>query len=367
MEDLKHTKLFDIHKKAGGKMVEFFGWEMPIQYSSIKEEHNGVRDSAGLFDVSHMGEILIQGNEAVKFVEKLITNSVSKLEFNQICYSPMCYKDGGIVDDLLAYKFSDTKIMLVVNASNVEKDYNWILENSKGFDVNITNISRDMTQLALQGPKAQDILQKLTDNDLSIIKFFFFKEVDFKNGLSALVSRTGYTGEDGFEIYLSNGGAVELWEMIMSEGEEYGIKPVGLGARDTLRFEAKLMLYGNDINKDTTPIEAGLKWAVDFHKDFIGKERILAQKENKPKKYLVGFKMIQRGVPRHGQDIFIDGEKAGVVTSGTYGPYVEKFLGLGYVPYDNRKRGTILEIDMRGRKKEAKIIRTPFYRKKYKK
>lgn len=367
MEDLKRTPLFEVHKKLGGNIVPFAGWEMPVWYTSINEEHNTVREKAGLFDVSHMGEILILGPDAVKFADHLITNSVSKLSIKQVCYSPMCNEHGGVVDDLLAYKFSDSKVMLVVNASNTDKDYNWVVSQKGDFNIEISNISSEMCQLALQGPLAEEILQKLTDFDLNKIEFFHFEEINFKNGISAIVSRTGYTGEDGFEVYFSSQTPGKMWNDIMEAGKDEGIQPIGLGARDTLRFEAKLMLYGNELTDDITPLEAGLKWAIDFDKDFIGKEPLLREKEEGLKRYLVGFEMNKKAIPRHGNKIVDGNKEIGWVTSGAPAPYLKKFLGLGYVPYEMRKRGNIITIDIRGRKVEATIVRTPFYKKQYKK
>ena len=367
MDELKRTPLFETHKKMGAKLVPFAGWEMPVWYSSINEEHNAVREKVGLFDVSHMGEILIQGHDAINFVDHLITNNVSKLDYHQVCYSPMCNEHGGTVDDLLAYKFNDSKVMLVVNASNTDKDYQWVVSHKGNFDVDISNISQDTCQLALQGPMAEQILQKLTTFDLSQIKFFYFEEVKFNNGLTAIVSRTGYTGEDGFEIYFSSQNPGLMWNEILEAGKEEGIKPIGLGARDTLRFEAKLMLYGNELTDDISPLEAGLKWAVDLEKDFIGRDVLLKQKEEGLKRYLVGFEMKQKAIPRHGYKIFKDEKEIGFVTSGTLTPYLKKFLGLGYVPYDLRKRGNIIQIEVRGKLVDAEIVKTPFYKKQYKK
>ncbi|MCD6577931.1 glycine cleavage system aminomethyltransferase GcvT [bacterium] len=367
MEDLKRTPLFEVHKQMGGNIVSFAGWEMPVWYTSINEEHNAVRERAGLFDVSHMGEVLALGPDAVKFADHLIANSVSKLELNQICYSPMCNKNGGVVDDLLAYKFSDSKVMLVVNASNTDKDFNWIVSQKGNYDVELTNISSKICQLALQGPKAEEILQKLTNFDLSKINFFHFEELEFKNEISAIVSRTGYTGEDGFEIYFSSQVPGKMWNGIIEAGKDEGVQPIGLGARDTLRFEAKLMLYGNELTDDITPLDAGLKWAIDLDKDFVGREPILKEKEEGLKRYLVGFEMNKKAIPRHGYKIVEGDKEIGWVTSGTVAPYLKKFLGLGYVPYDKRKRGNIITIDIRGRKVEATIVKTPFYKKQYKK
>ncbi len=367
MEDLKRTPLHDIHKRNGGHIVPFAGWEMPVRFSSIKEEHIAVRTNAGIFDVSHMGEFIIHGPEAVKFVDMLITNSVGSLENYQICYSPMCNDKGGIVDDLLAYKFNESKIMLVVNASNIEKDFDWVVKKSADYDVAVENESANFAQIAIQGPNAEKILQKTVVSELGKIGFFHFRELTFNNGITAIVSRTGYTGEDGFEIYMASASAEKMWIDIMEAGKDSALLPIGLGARDTLRFEAKLMLYGNELDDATSPVEAGLKWAMDINKDFIGKDRALKEIENKPARALVGFEMEERAIPRHGYAIFAGDEEVGIVTSGTFAPFLEKYLGLGYVSRSHRKRGTQIEISIRGKNKKAVIVKTPFYKKQYKK
>ena len=269
MDNLRKTPLFSIYEKYGGKVIDFAGWALPVQYEGIISEHQAVRNLAGLFDVSHMGEIEIKGKDALNFVQNLITNDVSILEDNQVLYSPVCYENGGIVDDILVYKFSDEYFYLVVNASNIEKDFQWMVDNKGNFDVEIENISEDICEVAIQGPKAQDILQKLTDTNLSEIKFFYCKrDVDI-NGVKCLISRTGYTGEDGFEIYSNSKNAVMLWEKILEVGKEDGIVPAGLGCRDTLRFEVCLPLYGNELTKDISPLEAGLGYFVKLNNDNI--------------------------------------------------------------------------------------------------
>ncbi len=358
---LKRTPLYDEHKRLGAKLVEFGGWEMPVQYSSIIEEHKAVRENAGLFDVSHMGEILVEGKDALKFVDYIITNSASKLKNGQICYTPMCYKNGTIVDDLLAYRFSDVRILLVVNASNTEKDYKWINEQSKGFRVSVSNESSKYAQLALQGPKAEEILAKISGVNLSEIGFYYFTTGRI-NGIDCIVSRTGYTGEDGFELYFKSESAVVMWRRILDIGRSYDIKPCGLGARDTLRFEACYMLYGNDIDDTTTPLEAGLKWAVDFDKpDFNGKEVLVEQKEKGLKRRLRGLE-ISRGIARHGYKIFVGDNEVGYVTSGAKSPTTGRFLSLGYVNKEYSKRGTEVEIEIHGKRVPAKVVKTPFYR-----
>lgn len=359
--DLKKTPLYDEHKRLGAKLVEFGGWEMPVQYSSIIEEHKTVRENVGLFDVSHMGEILVEGADALNFVDHIITNSVSKLKNGQICYTPMCYTNGTIVDDLLAYRFSDVRVLLVVNASNIDKDYKWISDQSKGFRVSISNQSSKYAQLALQGPKAEEILAKISGVNLSKIEFYHFTTGRI-NGIESIVSRTGYTGEDGFELYFDAESAVAMWRRILDIGTSYDIKPCGLGARDTLRFEACYMLYGNDIDDTTTPLEAGLKWAVDFDKtEFNGKEVLVEQREKGLKRRLRGLE-ISKGIARHGYKIFAEDKEIGYVTSGTKSPTTGRSLALGYINIEHSKRGTEVEIEIHGKRIPAKIVKTPFYR-----
>jgi aminomethyltransferase len=359
--ELKKTPLWSEHERLGAKLVEFGGWEMPLQYTSIIEEHKVVREKAGLFDVSHMGEILVEGADAVTFTDRLITNSVSKLKNGEICYSPMCYKNATIVDDLLAYKFSDIKVFLVVNASNTGKDYEWIKEQSRGYRVNVTDVSKDYAQLAFQGPLSEKILKKVAGIDLSKISFYSFTTGQI-NGINCIVSRTGYTGEDGFEMYFDPAAAVALWRKILEIGSEYGVKPCGLGARDTLRFEACYMLYGNDIDDTTTPLEAGLGWTVDLTKpEFNGKEILVEQKEKGLKKRLRGIE-INGGIARHGYEIFAGDKKIGHITSGTKPPTLNKALALGYVETEYSKIDTGLSVDVHGKLAEGKVIKTPFYR-----
>lgn len=367
MGNAKRTPLFEVYEKYGGKIVEFAGWEMPVQYGNIIEEHQTVRTAAGLFDVSHMGEISVTGPEAEKFVDYLVTNNVKKMNNSQVMYSLMCYPNGGVVDDLLVYKYNTEKYMLVVNASNIDKDFAWIVENGKSFNVELVNLSEKIAQLALQGPKAEEILQKLTSFDLSTIKFFYFAETEI-NGQNAIVSRTGYTGEDGFEVYLAPEAAVALWDQILATGKELGARPIGLGARDTLRFEAVLPLYGHEISQDITPLEAGLNFFVKLDKeDFIGKDALVKQKaEGLPRK-LVGFEMIDRGVPRAQYDVQKDGENIGFVTTGSYAPTLDKNIGLALVKAEYSEIGSEFDIMRSGKPLKARVIPLPFYKKNYKK
>lgn len=368
MENLKRTPLYEIHSKYKGKIIDFAGWELPVQYEGIIQEHETVRNAAGLFDVSHMGEIEVKGKDALRCLQYLVTNDVSKLEKNGVMYSFMCYEDGGVVDDILIYKFDEDYFYLVVNASNVDKDYEWIVKNKRNFDVDIHNISSDVAEVALQGPKAQDILQKLVDFDLNEIGFFKLRRDVLIDGIKCLISRTGYTGEDGFEIYTDNENIATIWEKIMEAGEEYGIKPVGLGCRDTLRFEANLPLYGNELSKEITPLEAGYGYFVKLDKEnFIGKEALLKQKTEGLKRKIVGFEMIERGIPRHGYEVAVNGEKIGFVTTGYFSPTLQKSIGLALIDAKYADLGLKIDIMIRNKQVKAEIINKVFYKKNYKK
>ncbi|MGG1573666.1 glycine cleavage system aminomethyltransferase GcvT [Fictibacillus sp. NRS-1165] len=363
MGDLKRTPLFDVYKGHGGKVIDFGGWELPVQFSRIGEEHDAVRTKAGLFDVSHMGEFEVKGEGAGGFLQYMLTNDISKLKDGGAQYTVMCYENGGTVDDLLVYKHNHRHYLLVVNASNIEKDFNW-LQSHLTEGVELTNISDSTSQLALQGPAAEKILQKLTDTDLSSIGFFKFKnDVDLQ-GMKALVSRTGYTGEDGFEIYCRPEAAVKLWDVILEAGEEEGILPCGLGARDTLRFEAKLALYGQELSKDITPIEAGIGFAVktDKEADFIGKEVLKQQKEEGAPRKLVGIEMIDKGIPRSLYEVFKDGDLIGEVTTGTQSPTLKKNLGLALIKSEFTELGTEVEVQVRQKRLKAVIVKSPFYK-----
>jgi aminomethyltransferase len=359
---LKRTPLFDVYKKYGGKTIDFGGWELPVQFSSIKEEHIAVRERAGLFDVSHMGEILIKGEQSLAFLQSILTNDISKLTPGKIIYTLMCYENGTVVDDLLVYMLGIEEYLLVVNASNTEKDYEWI--NSKKIEnVTIENVSSDWAQLALQGPASIEIIEKLTGISSDEIKYFtFLDEVDIK-GIQVLLSRTGYTGEDGYEIYCQSFEAKKLWEALMDEGEEYGLIPCGLGARDTLRFEVKYPLYGQEISDEITPLEAGLNFAVKLQKeDFIGKSSLVAQKEAGIPRKLVGIEMIDNGIPRHGYEIFVGEVKIGHVTTGTQVPSTKRNVGLALINVDFSEIGTPLEVVIRNKKLRAEVVQTPFYK-----
>ncbi|MGY6212250.1 glycine cleavage system aminomethyltransferase GcvT [Cytobacillus firmus] len=363
MSQLKRTPLFEVYKDYGAKTIDFGGWDLPVQFSSIKEEHEAVRTKAGLFDVSHMGEIEVKGTDSLKYLQKMMTNDISKLKNSGAQYTAMCYENGGTVDDLLVYKIEDDHYLLVVNASNIEKDFNWLQDHAEG-NVELKNLSEDMAQLAIQGPLAEKVLQKLAGTNLSDIGFFKFQQdVDLK-GKKALVSRTGYTGEDGFEVYCDAKDAAALWNEILEAGKEEGVLPCGLGARDTLRFEANLALYGQELSPDITPLEAGIGFAVKVNKeaDFIGKEVLKYQKENGVPRKLAGIEMIDRGIPRHGYPVYKGEELIGEVTTGTQSPTLKKNIGLVLIKKEHAELGTELEVEIRGKRLKAKIEATPFYK-----
>jgi aminomethyltransferase len=360
---LKRTPLFDLYKEYGGKIIDFGGWELPVQFSSIMEEHEAVRTRAGLFDVSHMGEITVKGQDALSFLQYVLTNDVSKLIDGGAQYTAMCYENGGTVDDLLVYKKSDGDYLLVVNAANIEKDFDWLKSHLSG-DVELINVSENIAQLALQGPKAEKVLQKLADLDLSEIGFFKFEDNVGLAGFKALVSRTGYTGEDGFEIYCDADDATELWRKILDAGISEGVVPIGLGARDTLRFEARLALYGQELTAEISPLEAGIGFAVKVNKeaDFIGKEALKLQKEEGLKRKLVGIEMIEKGIPRTGYEVFKDGVKIGEVTTGTQSPTLKRNLGLALIDSQFTELGTEVEVQVRKRRLKAQVVKSPFYK-----
>jgi aminomethyltransferase len=362
-ENLKRTPLFDSYKQYGGKTIDFGGWELPVQFSSIKEEHEAVRTKSGLFDVSHMGEITVQGEDSLEYLQKLLTNDVSKLKSGQAQYSAMCYEDGGTVDDLLVYKIDENNYLLVVNASNIEKDFEWMKKSVIG-STKVHNVSDSYGQLALQGPLAERVLQRLTKDDLSEIGFFKFKSNVKIGDHDALVSRTGYTGEDGFEIYGEPAAIVAIWDLILKEGKEDGVLPCGLGARDTLRFEACLALYGQELSKDITPLEAGIGFAVKLKKeeDFIGQKALVLQKEAGVPRKLAGLEMIDKGIPRHGYPIYKDGIQIGEVTTGTQSPTLKKNIGLGLIDSKFAELGTEIEVEIRGKHLKAVTVATPFYK-----
>lgn len=365
---MKKTPLYDTHVDLGAKMTEFGGWLMPVQYSGIIEEHNHVRESAGIFDVSHMGEIMITGEDSLEYADFLLTNDLSELEPGSIAYSPMCYPDGGCVDDVLAYRLSEKKMLIVVNASNIDKDYEWMMSNTGRFDVTVDNLSEQYAQIAIQGPEAQRILGLVADTDLTEIGFFKFHENVKIAGVPALVSRTGYTGEDGFEIYLNPLKAEKVFRTLLEKGGDR-IKACGLGARDTLRLESCLPLYGNELSSDITPLQAGLKFFVKFgEKDFMGKKALVEENEKGPDRKIAAFEMEDKGIARHGYEVFNEkGEKIGHVTSGSPSPTLSKNIGLALVDSAYAKSGNAIMIEMRRKKARAITVKKPFYKKKYKK
>jgi aminomethyltransferase len=358
--DSKQTPYYEKHREAGAKIVDFAGYLMPISYRSIKDEHLRVRNSVGMFDLSHMGEFKVFGSDALDFLQRLTVNDVSALAVNQVHYTCMCYPGGGIVDDLLIYNRGDHYIM-VVNAACLDKDLEWIKHNLEG-DVKVDNLSDQTGLLAIQGPDAEKVLAKMTDYDLSKLGFYWSETTSIA-GEEVLFSRTGYTGEDGFEIYHKPEIGDKLWDSALEAGSEFKIEPIGLGARDSLRLEMKYLLYGNDMDQDTNPIEAGLSWIVKIDKgDFIGREAIQKVKQEKPSRKLVAFVLQEKGIPRQGYSIFRDGEEVGKVTSGIFSPCLEQGIGLGYVPRKISKSGNSIEIDIRGKKVAAKVVKPPFYK-----
>ncbi len=366
MGELKRTPLYDIHIKLGARIVEFGGCLVPLQYTNIIDEHINTRKNAGLFDISHMGEFEISGKDSFKFIQYLITNDISKLEVGKGLYTPMCYENGTIVDDLFVYMIKPEHFLLVVNASNSDKDFVWIKKVNEGFDIELKDVSDDTAELAIQGPKSEKILQKLTDIDLSKLRFFRFVYGNIDN-TKALISRTGYTGEDGFELYIKPEEAMHIWTKLLEVGGEEGLKPVGLGARGTLRLEACLRLYGKDIDNTTTPLEAGMGWAVKFDKaDFIGKDVLLKQVGNIKRK-LVAFEMVDRAIARHNYPISKEHRDIGHVTSGTFSPTLKKSIGMAYVNAEYAKEGEEIEILIRNKHFKAKIVPKSFIEKRYKK
>ena len=357
----RHTPLFDAHKKLGGRMVEFAGWEMPVQYSGVVAEHEAVRTAAGLFDVSHMGEVEFRGKGALETANALITNDLSKCADGQAVYAGLLNDRGGFVDDVVAYRFSPERIFICVNAANREKDFNWMKQKAKG--VAPVDRSDEFAQIAIQGPKAAGIVQRLTRTDLSKIGTYHFAEGEVA-GCRCILSRTGYTGEDGFELYCEPAVAEKLWFALLEAGQKDGLKPAGLGARDSLRTEMKYALYGNDIDDDHTPLEAGLGWIVKLDKpDFVGKAALVKQKGEGVRRKLVGFELTEAGIPRHSYPILKDGKRVGEVTSGTMGPMVKKAIGIGYVPAGLAAEGSTFQVEIRGRPVAARVVKTPFWKK----
>jgi aminomethyltransferase len=362
VEDLKRTPLWEEHRSAGAKLVPFAGYDMPVQYrSGIIAEHHAVRRQAGMFDVSHMGEIDIRGPQALELVQYVTTNDAAKLQYGQAQYSVMCRPDGGAIDDCIVYCLRD-RYMIVVNASNRVKDRDWISHHAARFDCEVTDRSDDIALIAIQGPKAQPILAKLTDANLDAIQYYHFDEGQVA-GAPAIISRTGYTGEDGFELYIAADQGQQLWRKLLEAGASEGLIPAGLGARDSLRLEMGYALYGNDIDEKRTPLEAGLGWVTKLDKgEFVGAEALRKLKEKGVRQRLVGFVLQERGFPRHGYEVRVDGQGAGEVTSGTVSPSLEKGVGLAYVATEFSKPGTAVDIMVRDKAVPAQVTRPPFYK-----
>jgi len=366
-DDLKKTPLNRVHRDLGGKMVDFGGWDMPVQYpAGVIEEHMRTRTACGLFDVSHMGEFWVQGRDAIAFVNRLTTNDVNKLVDGQAHYSALTNENGGVVDDLLVYRFGPEKLLLVVNASTTDKDWDWIASHKQdGEDVALTNVSADYCQIAIQGPNAVEILQRLTDTDLQTIKYYHFTtgRVD---DVESIISRTGYTGEDGFEVYAAADKAAQLWNKMLEIGRfgaQDGILPCGLAARNTLRLESAMSLYGHELGDDISPLEANLGWIVKLQKgDFIGRDVLARQKEEGLRRKLVGFEVVDKGIARDGFEVYVEDERVGQVTSGSPAPYLKKNIGLALVPVEFAKPGQQITIDVRGKRLAATVVPTPFYK-----
>lgn len=359
---MKDTALIEKHKELNAKIVPFAGYNMPVSYEGVNAEHQTVREKLGVFDVSHMGEFLITGENALELIQKVTTNDASKLVDGKAQYTCMPNNNGGIVDDLIVYRMNEEKFLLVVNASNIEKDWNWIAQHNT-MDATMRDISDEYSLLAIQGPKAAEAMQSLTELDLSEMKFYTFQIAEFAGVKNVIISATGYTGSGGFEIYFKNESAVQIWERVMEAGAPFGIKPIGLAARDTLRLEMGYCLYGNDIDDTTSPIEAGLSWITKFNKDFVNSDALKKEKEEGPKRKLIAFELDERGIPRQGYDIVNeDGKVIGNVTSGTMSPSLEKGIGLGYVPADIAGVGKKIYIQVRKKAIAATQVKLPFYK-----
>lgn len=357
----KRTALFDKHVSLGAKMVPFAGFDMPVQYSGVTEEHFAVREKVGIFDVSHMGQIFVEGPAAKDLLQYVTTNNLDTLETGKAQYTCLPNGNGGIVDDLIIYKMSDEKYFVVVNASNIEKDWNHIVKHNENFNAKLTNASDEMSLIAIQGPKATETLQKLTDTNLADLPYYHFTEGTVAGMKDVIISNTGYTGSGGFEIYFRNEDAVKIWDALTEAGEEFGLLPCGLASRDTLRLEKGFCLYGNDIDDTTSPLEAGLGWITKFDKDFVDKERFAKQKEEGITKKLVGFEMQERAIPRHDYPVVdAEGNVIGRVTSGTMSPMKSTGIGLAYVDKPNYKVGSDIFIQIRNKNVPAKVVKTPF-------
>ncbi|CDE89121.1 TPA: glycine cleavage system protein T [Candidatus Gastranaerophilales bacterium HUM_20] len=362
----KETFLHDKHVQLGAKMVDFAGWHMPVQYASIIEEHKTVRENVGLFDVSHMGEVFVSGKDALEFLNKLVPQNITKLDYEKAVYCQLPNQHGGLIDDLIIYKLGILNYLVICNASRIDEDLNWMVRNSKGYDVKIDNQSHNYSLLAVQGPKADELLRKMGLNTHQ--ESFTIKPAKIA-GIKVLISRTGYTGEDGYEILVENRNSEYLWDEILEQGKEFGIKPIGLGARDTLRLEAALHLYGNDLDENTTPIEAGLSWSVpkDKEDDYNGKKVITEQIKNGTNKKLIGIKMLDKSIARHEYEVYKNGEKVGVITSGGPSPVLGCNIALAYVKNDKEIcTGSVVQVMIREKLHDAEVVKRPFVQKRNK-
>lgn len=363
-ENLKKTPLHEAHIALKGKMVPFAGWEMPVQYSGLVDEHKTVRSSVGLFDVSHMGEISVTGRGALEFLQKLTLNDVSKMNIGQAQYNAICYPSGTLIDDIIIYRRGFDNFFICVNASNIDKDFAWFVDNCPKQGVQLENLSDDYAQIAVQGPKSRELISKIVDIKIDNLPYYHFSEGK-TFGIPSLIARTGYTGELGFELYVPSSVAVKVWNSLLDTGAQFGVKPCGLGARDTLRLEVGFLLYGNDMNDKITAQECGLNWITKFEKqEFIGRDILLTQKQNGVENKLVGFEMCDKNIARHGYKLFesLDSQKEiGIVTSGSPSPTLSKNIGMGYVPTALSKIGTQIFVEVRGEKKPAQVVKRPFY------
>lgn len=361
---MKKTPLYDRHVALGARLIDFGGWDMPVQYTGVIEEHHATREAAGLFDICHMGEIDVKGPSAFDLLQTVMSRDLTGQEIGQMKLSVMTTEQGGIIDDLTIYKFSEDYYRIVTNAGRKDVDLNWILKikDAKGFvDVEVVDATDEVGKVDIQGPKSQNILQKLVSHDLSPLKFYYFMETTIL-GFPTVISRSGYTGEDGFEIYTDAAHIGELWDKLLEIGAEHGLKPVGLGARDTIRLEAGMMLYGNDMDETVTPYEVVYGWITSLDKEFVGREALKKQKESGLKRKLVGFEMQDRGIARHGYRVLRDGRDIGEVTSGTFAPTVNKAIGMAFVPFDLKEPGTEIDIQIRNKLAKARIVKLPFYK-----
>lgn len=355
------TPLYEEHVRLGAQMTNFGGWVMPLQYSSIREEHRAVREAVGLFDLSHMGELRVMEDS---LAQRVITRDVTRLKVGRIQYALLCNEKGGIIDDVLVYAMADGAYLLVVNAGNQDGDFDWI--KSQGDPSRVLNVGRDWALIGVQGPRAAGLVQRLTSSELASVKYYAFVEGSVAD-VRCVISRTGYTGEDGFELFCGNAEAVKLWRTLLEEGRSDGIRPAGLGARDTLRLEAGMRLYGNDMDADTNPLEAGLDWTLNLDKDFIGRDAIVRAREQRLERELVGFKMLDRSIPRHGYPVLHEGERVGTVTSGNVSFTLGYNIGMAYVPPTMVEPGTPLGVDVRGTAAPAEVVPLPFYKRPHQK